>query len=110
MGAEQAVSISLPSRVGLRWADMKPCEFCSSSDRGVHCWKVLLARKLVKKVGQEEEVKLVPKEVSKGEGTGELSELVEVGVDGAAAEAVAISVSARRCRSFVSICISPRTA
>ena len=47
------------------------------SDTGVQDRKVLLERKLVKKVGQDVEVKLLPREVSKGDGRGVVMTVVE---------------------------------
>lgn len=79
----------------------------------MHCRKVLLARKLVKKVGQEEVVKLLPREVSNGDGSGESGSDVDVvGTEGGREVAVARAAedSARRCRSCVSTWISPRDA
>ena len=58
--------------------------FCSMREMGRQRWKVLLARKVVKKVGQEAEVKFVPRDESKGDGRGGRSvvgEVVEVVVD-----------------------------
>ena len=40
-------------------------------------WKVALARKVLKKVGQDGEVKLLPREVSKGDGRGDDGETPE---------------------------------
>ena len=69
-GAEQAVSSVAERREAERMARKNDEEVWRSRETGVQLRKVLLARKLVKKVGHEEEVKLLPIEVSKGEGRG----------------------------------------
>ena len=48
----------------------KEFEFSRRRDIGWHCWKVALARNLLKKSGQALLVKLEPMEVSKGVGRG----------------------------------------
>jgi hypothetical protein len=69
---------------------------------------VVLVRKVLKKVGQEVVVKLLPREVSKGEGSGALlsSVVVEVAAEGGRDVAVAmlpaVEEVSRRCKSCVS--------
>ena len=69
-GAEQAVSRVAESREGDRMARKKEDDVCSISETGVQLRKVELERKVVKKPGQEAAVKLLPTEVSNGEGRG----------------------------------------
>jgi hypothetical protein len=51
-----------------RWARKKALLFCSSREIGTQDVNVLLLRNVLKKVGQEVEVKLLPRDVSKGVG------------------------------------------
>ena len=69
-GAEQAVSRRYCRVSGERWAAMKEALFCRRREIGAHCLSVLLARKVLKKVGQEVAVKLEGENVSKATGRG----------------------------------------
>ena len=86
MGAAHAVSSVEARKAGERWARKKEALFCRRRERGAHERNVLLERKVVKKAGQELEVKLLPREVSKGEGSG----VVITVVDGTVARLVVV--------------------
>ena len=77
MGAAQAASRVELRREGERWAWKKEALFWSRRETGMQERKVVLERKLVKKVGQVVEVKLLPREVSKGLGRGVVITVVE---------------------------------
>jgi len=76
-GASQAESRVWVRRVVERSARKNEFEFCRRSDTGTQDWNVALLRKLEKKVGQDEVVKLVPIEVSNGEGRGVVTTVTE---------------------------------
>lgn len=69
-GAEQAASRVWVRSVAERMARKKELEFCSNSETGTQDWNVELDRKVEKKGAHVDEVKLRPKEVSKGDGRG----------------------------------------
>jgi len=69
-GALQAISKVSERRVASRSAWKNELLFCNKRDIGEQDLKVEFARKVLKKSGQLWDVKLLPKEVSKGTGTG----------------------------------------
>ena len=76
-GAAQAVSSVAPRREAERMARKKEEDVWRRSETGVQLRMVELERKLVKKDGQEGAVKLLPTEVSNGEGSGVVMTVTE---------------------------------
>lgn len=73
---EESVTEHAASRVrersrGDRDARKNELLFCRSSERGVQARKVALFRNVLKKFGQASDVKLLPSDVSNGEGRGD---------------------------------------
>lgn len=69
-GASQAMFIVSERRLSSRSARKNELLFCNSRETGEQDWKVALLRKAPKKSGQLWEVKLLPRDVSKGTGRG----------------------------------------
>jgi hypothetical protein len=51
--------------------------FCRSRETGIHAWKVVLLRKESKKSGHACEVKLLPRELSNGDGRADATTVLE---------------------------------
>lgn len=69
-GALHAASRVSERRLGSRSARKNELLFCSNKETGMQARKSGLDRNMVKKLGQDWDVKLLPREVSKGEGKG----------------------------------------
>jgi len=79
--AEQAESRVWERRVEERIARKNEALFWRRSEAGTQDRKVVLDKNVVKKVGQEGTVKLLPREVSKGEGSGVVMTVIEANVE-----------------------------
>ena len=76
--AAQVMSRVSAMRTGERAAPKNDLLFRRSSETGTHVWKVALLRNELKKSGQDCDVKLLPRELSNGDGMGVATMLIEV--------------------------------